>query len=1148
MTARQTNRSGEGDNTAIGHYLNRCRTRFAWIARLRIAATGFATAAVLTIALAATAAYLVPSEGWIVAARILLYVVVAATVVACVVRRVGSRNAARRVERRVGAFDGGLITWLDARRRRRQPALLPQLAQTALAVANANPPRRAAPTWLLLPPLAVLAAVGSVLFLSFDAAPASWRLPAERLWLGDLFADTRPKIVVEPGDVVVPRGADVLVRARAHGFATETLAVNASFAGSGRWERAAMMPSSRDDYLEFVLVAVNEPVDYFVSVGGGPADGAASRFNSDRFRIEVADLPRVEGMEIRLDFPAWTRLEPRTQDHGDVAGVDGTRVALRIEANLPLEDAHLVVNGEQRELDDGVGDFMIDGPGTWHVAVTHRGDVVRISDEYLIDLIHDAPPEVEFTFPGRDRSATAIEEVTLRFRAADDFGIEALTLRYAVNGGDWSSLEGCRNCRASDNSDEVLGRLGLGRNAPPGREAGFVALDGQPNAGDREARASYAIFLEDLAVGEEGRPIRPGDIVAFHAVAQDHRQSTKSALYFVDVRPFERHYRDTGTSSDGNGNSGGDRAQELSSRQREIVNATWNLIQERDTGARAGSDLRDQVDLVGVLQRTLNEQVDTLVARTQGRRLSDNNEVEPYVAELTSAAAEMGVATAALANRQLDDAIRPEQRALTHLLTAEAGLRNVNVTLSNRSSGDSVSRSLSELFDLETDPEQNRYETPQTPGGGGSEQESAEEEWRRLTELARRQEELARAQEQNRTEAPLSRWQLERLQRELERLRERLADNAGQPSSRGEPQQNDRQRSAPAASGAVAGRRPAGNNPPPETRGTLEDLDRAREAIERSLASEGANGAPQAAAEAFRQGATALRQAADQLLQDQRETLTQGIRDAERRAAALVEDQEHILQRLQALEQDVLKAVRQGKAYNYLGEDFDDEAQTKRRMRRDLEQIAADVSDLRQQLAQSSQAYAELTRQLDRALDDLADSQVADQLTMAAEYLEMGRPLFIASRERRVHDALGRLHSRLGHVAERLETTQPDTAAPSGLAAVQALRRQLREVGAGGDPRTLGQIADTTRRLAEEVLGAEEGRLDLVEMRRDYRGLGASDANRERLYQLTLAELDKMELTLGRVEGVPIRAEEPRDEGYDSEAVARYFRHLSSGD
>ena len=35
----------------------------------------------------------------------------------------------------------------------------------------------------------------------------------------------------------------------------------------------------------------------------------------------------------------------------------------------------------------------------------------------------------------------------------------------------------CRICRASGNSDGVLGRLGMGRNAPPARKAGFVALD-----------------------------------------------------------------------------------------------------------------------------------------------------------------------------------------------------------------------------------------------------------------------------------------------------------------------------------------------------------------------------------------------------------------------------------------------------------------------------------------------------------------------------------------------------------------------------------------------------------------------------------------------------------------------------------------------
>ena len=1090
---------------AVGRYLGRCLTRLAWIARIRIAVAGIAVLAVLTASLAALAAYIVPSEGWIVAARILLYAIGVATVVACVVRRMGARRAARDVERRIPAFDGRLITWLDASRRQRRPALLPHLAEHALGIAEAHPPRRAAPARLLLPPLAVLVAATLTLYLTFDAAPASWRLPAERLWTGDLLADTRPKVIVEPGDTVVPRGADVLVRATAHGFAAETLAVNAAFAGSGSWERAAMIPG-QDETHEFVLVAITEPVEYYVSAGGTTR---GARLNSDRYRIEVADLPVVEGMELTLDYPAWTRLEKSIQDHGDIAGVEGTQVGVRVQASLPLDDAHLVVNDQERDLDDGVGMFTIDAPGTWHVAVRHRGEVVRISDAYLIDLIHDRPPEVDFTFPGRDRSATAIEEVALRFSAKDDFGIEFLTLRYAVNGSDWISV---------DRPEATI---------------------------EREASTSHTILFEDLAVGDEQRPIRPGDVLSVHAVARDHRQSTKTALYFVDVRAFDKHYRDMGTNSAGGGNgAGGALEQELSSRQREIVNATWNLIQERDTGTRAGSDLRDQMDLVAVLQKTLKEQVETLVARTQGRRLSSNSEVEPYVVELNQAAAQMGFAADTLASQRLDDAVQPEQRALQHLLTAEAGLRNVNVTLSRSSSGgDSVSRSLSELFDLEADPEQNRYESPQTPGGGAREQETAESEWQRLTELARRSEELARAHEQtSRPEAPLSRWQLERLQRELERLRDQLANDANQRANR---QPTGAQPGSRPPGRPVAGGTPSGTNPPPDIRGTLDDLDRAREAIHRSLASQTANRVSETASDAFRQAADALQQAADQLLKDQRDSLAAGLRNAERRANALVEEQRRVLERRQALEKEVLEAYRQGRSYTYRRTDFDDEAQTKRRMREDVERVATDVSKLRQQLAQGSNENNDLTRLLDRALDDLADSRVVDQLTMAADYFEMGRPFYSASRERTVHNALNRLSNRLRNAVERFENAGADSASPTTVADVQALRRQLTGLGAGGDPRALREIANAAWDLAEEVLGPE-GVLDLAATRRAYRGLGASDANRERLYRLTLAELDQMEIALRKVDGTPVRAEEP-EEGYDSAAVAEYFRQLSSG-
>ena len=259
-------------------------------------------------------------------------------------------------------------------------------------------------------------------------------------------------------------------------------------------------------------------------------------------------------------------------------------------------------------------------------------------------------------------------------------------------------------------------------------------------------------------------------------------------------------------------------------------------------------------------------------------------------------------------------------------------------------------------------------------------------------------------------------------------------------------------------------------------------------------------------------------------------------------------EQKRILDGLQELQREVREAARQG-SYAYRGDDFAEEARTKRRMREELERIAVDLSELGRRLAQSGRDDGDLERQLDRALDDLSDSRVADQLTLAAQYFDVGRPLtmMIHGQERRVHDALARLHGRLENVAERFAGAEPsDPGATVGIADIQALRRQLRELGAGGDPRTLAEIVDTTARLTEDILGGQ-GSLDLAETRRTYRGLGASEANRERLYRLTLAELDQLEIALGKVHGTPIRAEEPRDEAYDSAAVAEYFRRLSSG-
>ena len=1082
-----------GANAAAGlrAYLERCRRRFAIVSRTRFAAAGLVALAGCLLASAAFVSHAVPAEGWVIATRVALYALLAATVVAVVVRRVRPRDAARRMERRVPAFDGRIGTWLDESDRAEPPALLPQLAADALRVSGDYPPRRVMSAWHLAPPFVLLAVAAALLGWMFAAAPQSLRLPAERLLLGDALGDTRPRIVVAPGDTVVPRGADVLVSARAQGFAVDGLRLHASFAGAARWEQAEMLPAAADGdgTREFVLVSITEPVSYFVAGGG---------VNSLRYRVQVADLPAVERLEVALHYPAWTRLETRAQGHGDVSGVAGTEVKVRVHSDRPLAGGRLVLGAQECALDDaGAGGFRINAPGTWHVAVEHLGEMVRISDNFLIDVVEDQRPEVEFEFPGHDRSATAIEEVALRFRARDDFGVEALTLRYAVNGGEWREQAGTAS-------------------------------------GEPEAAASHLVAFETLT-DDAGRTMRPGDVLSFYAEAKDHGATARTALYFVDVRPFDRRYREQQGSGSGGQGSGAGGGLELSARQRDIVAATWNLIRDRDAGTRTEQDFRDQTRMVTALQTALREQVETLVARAEGRRLSEADEMGSFVLELAAASEQMALAAETLSANDLEGAVPPEQRALGHLLSAEASLTDVNVSLSRGASGSgsSASRSLAELVDLELDPERNRYETPQQPTFGERAESAADDEWRRLTELARRQEALARRQEREGQTLPESRWQLERLEDELQSLRERLEQQQQQrqQANRGAAGGRVAQTQSGGASGGQAGER--------DLRSALAEIERARASVAE------ARGEQRADAETLRQAAAALRAGAERLQTGAARDLAERIRGAERTAGELLADQERIVERLRALRDERLREAEAGNGLRMRDFAMQDEAATKRRMQQDLSALAADLAEAKRELRDAPAAAG---AEIDQALEELAESRLAERLATAAEYFEAGRPLFLVGHEDGVRDGLAALQRRVAQAARELSRGDAISGPPS-VDEVQALRTRLQTAAAGGEGDALNGLLRDIARLEAAVFDGSgvadpEARQLAAEGAAAYRGLGADAVNRDRLLRMTLARLDQIEVALRQAEGVPIQTGRPRDPAYDSQAVARYFRLL----
>ena len=241
-------------------------------------------------------------------------------------------------------------------------------------------------------------------------------------------------IEVQPGDTKLPRGADQTVKAKLVGFAASgaTLMMRSDPAAS--FERVPLVPSKEPEAFEGVLFHIEKTTEYYVESNG---------VRSPAFSMTVVDLPTVERLVLEYHFPAYTGLQPRTIDPGgDVAAIRGTEVRLRVSPTMKTPGGRVLLNEAGSAplaiQPDGTlaGNFKVDKQGFYRIELDGpQGEHVSASPQYTIDVLTDQTPAVSFAKPGRDTTATPVEEVFAEVRADDDFGVKQLQLFYSVNGG-----------------------------------------------------------------------------------------------------------------------------------------------------------------------------------------------------------------------------------------------------------------------------------------------------------------------------------------------------------------------------------------------------------------------------------------------------------------------------------------------------------------------------------------------------------------------------------------------------------------------------------------------------------------------------------------------------------------------------------------
>ena len=712
--------------------------------RLRIGILLRGAAILTSVALGATAILVLVtntlafSEGSISGARLVLFAAIAIALglgSALPLYALNRRRTAGTIESAFPSFQERLVTFVDRGSSRREPFMELLAADTLELTRKAEPGRLVPDRKLLISFAAAFACLGVLIWMVI-AGPGFWGYGAARLWAVSSHAPAAfYDIQVTPGDAAIRRDATQTVTAHLVGFASPQVNLYARSQNGSKWEVTAMQPQADGSGFQFDFASVPEDVEYYVEAG---------HVHSRHFKIRVTDLPSVKQIRVTYHYPAWTGLHDAQEEYGgDLRAVEGTEAQLSIQTDRPLRGGVLVLDNQQQILLTGQeanqyqGTIRIEKDGQYHVGALDQGQLVRLSDDFFIEAGKVNPPQISITRPVGDYRASPIEEVTLAVKAHDDYGLNSVSLHYSVNGGPQQTVDLLKQRGAKDH-------------------------DG-----------STTLYLEDFK-------LVPGDLVSVYAKAKDANSESRSGMVFVQAEPFEREY----SQAQAAGGSGmGGQEFDIAQREKEIIGATW---QQQVNKGPTTQQTAEAARFLSEVQSKLRAQASTLAGRLDSRELTEENDsFRAFQQDMNAAAAAMGPAADKLKQEQWNGAIPQEEKALQHLLRAEATFRQIQVAFGGGGGGGGgagAGGDLANLLNLELDTEKNQYEARQT-AASASQREQIDKALQKLDELARRQQELANQQHDANNQSPQQRWQQEMLRRQAEQLQkqmEQLAQGQGQ--------------------------------------------------------------------------------------------------------------------------------------------------------------------------------------------------------------------------------------------------------------------------------------------------------------------------------------------------------------------------------
>lgn len=567
------------------------------------------------------------------------------------------------------------------------------------------------------------------------------------------------EVAVSPGDASLERGSSLVIMARfpRHAPMEANLEIGAGPDLSGRLPLAK---SLADPVFASDALSVQSNFSYRITYAG----------QSTRvFKVRVFENPKLERANATITYPIYTGLkDKRIENTRRISAVEGSRLDWSFQLNKPVASAELIAQDQTRI--PLVFDPRLAGLAwTNHPVLANQsyrlllkdseGRTNHATDRLVVEVVKNRAAQIKLQAPQGDLRVSPVEEITFDGSVQDDFGVERFGVAYTIGG----------------------------------KPTQWLAAGEKVKALEKRA-FKQVLFLEDLG-------LKPGQMLTYFAWAEDlgpdgQPRRACSNLHFVEVRPFEEIFRQ-GQAQDNNQESqqsqaGNENPSEATERlldlQRQILQATWNLLQPDVQEAKASTLEKD----IAVIQSSQEKALEQLRS-TQENAANPVSQANLQQAETAMEKAAETLKKARNAPKTLEDAIPFEQAAYQALLTTQASEVQVAQSRSRSQSqrgNRSGQRNSRQLQQLDLARTENRYETqrqasaPQTAG-----QREESELVRQLKELAQRQEDINSQLQELQTALQAARTENERaeLRQRLKRLRENeeeILDNMDQMAQR----------------------------------------------------------------------------------------------------------------------------------------------------------------------------------------------------------------------------------------------------------------------------------------------------------------------------------------------------------------------------